>query len=95
MDKYYYFVIWFIVSYNSVDCSYESKNELGLKNSIGSCLVNHIEEVKQQKMKVFKTKENAFKFYNKVMLNKFNSENLKYLMTQRIDSVKIDSVKIK
>jgi hypothetical protein len=90
-----YIITWIVVSIQSASCPNVSKvSEFGTINrSRMSCAVYHLETVKETKQKQFYSKDSASYFLKNI--NQYKPSGFNFSMEDKIEKIKIDSIKIK
>jgi hypothetical protein len=92
---YKYIIAWVVVSMQPTSCPNSSKvSEFGTVNrSMMSCAVYHVETVKETKQKQFYSKDSASYFLKNI--NQYKPSGFNFSMEDKIEKIKIDSIKIK
>jgi hypothetical protein len=92
---YKYIIAWVVVSIQSASCPDASKvSEFGTMNrSTMSCAAYHLKTVKETIKKEFYSKDSASYFLKNI--NQYKPSGVNLFMEDKIENIKIDSIKIK
>lgn len=91
---YKYIITWIVVSIQSAPCPDANKeSEFGTKNrSMISCAVYHTKTVKENKERVFYSKDSANIFMKNI--RNYKPSGFNFSMEDKIESIKLDSLKV-
>lgn len=92
---YKYIITWIVVSIQSASCPDAiSVSEFGTMNRSNiSCAVYHTQTVKENKERVFHSKDSANVFIKNI--NNYKPSGFNFSMEDKIESIKLDSLKVK
>jgi len=92
---YKYIVTWIVVSIQSAPCPDANRvSEFGTQNrSMISCAVYHTQTFKEKKERVFYSKDSVNVFLKNI--DNYKPTGFNFSMEDKIESIKLDSLKVK